>query len=154
MSTRKPSAPAGPSTPGADPAMWNDLPRQQLAATAHACCAVFRGFEAIRRVQQKTAHQALAHHQVIAEKLREPCNPMDLVAMQAEMMRFDLQGATAYWQQLASAMLEMQRELMGSVSAAGQGEGAQGPGGGYPQVAVPGLSPFFFAVNPAQRASA
>lgn len=151
MSTRKPTTGDGHSTQRADLAAWNDLPRQQLAAATQACCAMFRGFESIRRVQQKTAHQALAHHQVIAEKLKEPCHPMDLVAMQAEMVRFDLQGAAMYWQQLASAMLEMQRELLGSAAAA-QADTDQAPSG--VQVPMPGLNPFFFNVNGQRAATA
>ncbi|HEY1231073.1 MAG TPA: phasin family protein [Ramlibacter sp.] len=154
MSTRKPSATADPTTHGADLAPWNDLPRQQLAACNQACCAVFRGFEAIRRVQQKAAHQALAHHQAIAGKLKEPCRPMDLVAMQAEMVRFDLQGATMYWQQLASAIAGMQRELLGSVAAAAQDEADQVSAGLPNQVPMAGLNPFFFNVDGGQRAAA
>lgn len=154
MSTRKPNATPGPSTPGADLAGWNDLPRQQLAACTQACCAVFRGFEAVRRVQQKTAHQALAHHQAIAEKLKEPCHPMDLVAMQADMVRFDLQGAAMYWQQVASAVFEMQRDLVGSATSAAQAEADQVAAGRSGQVPMPGMNPFFFNVNGGQRATA
>ena len=152
MSTRKPSAVASHSTPGIDLATWNDLPRQQMAATAQACCAMFRGFETIRRVQQKTAHQALAHRQAIAEKLKEPCHPLDLVAMQAELVRFDVQGATMYWQQIASAVLEMQRELLGNAASA-QADAEEQSGGMHAQVPMPGMNPFFFNVNGAQRAA-
>lgn len=151
MSTRKPSATAGHALAGADLAAWNDLPRQQLAACTQACCAIFRGFESVRRVQQKTAHQALAHHQSIAEKLKEPCHPMDLVAMQAEMARFDLQGATMYWQQVAAAILEMGRDLLGSTAAAAQAEADEQSAGFSGQVPMPGLNPFFFSVNGGQR---
>ncbi|WP_427914934.1 phasin family protein [Ramlibacter sp. MMS24-I3-19] len=154
MSTRKPSATAGPSPAGADLAAWNDLPRQQLAACTQACCAMFRGFEAVRRVQQKTAHQALAHHQAIAEKLNEPCHPMDLVAMQTEMIRFDMQGAAMYWQQVASAILEMERELLGSTASAAQSEADQMSSGLAGQVPMPGLNPFFFNVNGGVRPAA
>lgn len=151
MSTRKPTATADSSTHGAGSPPWSDLPRQQLAATAQACCAVFRGFEAIRRVQQKTAHQALAHHQAIAGKLKEPCQPLDLLALQAEMVRFDLQGATTYWQQVASAVLEMQRELVGGAASAAQSEAQQLSGGTPGSLAT--LNPFAFTVNGGQHAA-
>lgn len=150
MSTRKPTT--SHPTPGADLAAWSDLPRQQFAACTQACCAMFRGFEAVRRVQQKTAHQALAHHQAIADKLKEPCHPMDLVAMQAEMLRFDMQGAAMYWQQLASAVFEMQGELLGSAASAAQNEADQVSAAG--QMPMPGLSPFFFNVNGGPRVAA
>lgn len=155
MSTpRKPSATAGSSASGADPAAWSDLPRQQLAAATQACCAVFRGFEAIRRVQQRTAHQALAHHQAIAEKLKEPCQAMDLLAMQAELVRFDMQGAALYWQQVASAFLGMQRELLGSAASVAQSEADQMSAGVSGQGPIAGMNPFFFNVNGGPRATA
>ena len=154
MSTRKPSAIADPAMPGANLAALNDLPRQQLAVCTEACCAMFRGFEAVRRVQQKTAHQALAHHQAIAEKLKESCHPMDVAAMQADMVLFDMQGATLYWQQLASAIFEMQRELLGSAASAAQTEADQLSAGMPGQVPMSGLNPFFFNVHGGQRAAA
>lgn len=150
MSVRKPIATADPSTAGTAPATWTDLPRRQLAATARAWCAVFRGFESIRRLQQATAHQALAHHEALAQALKGPCQPLDLVAVQAEMARFDLQGAAAYWQQIALAMLEMQRDLAGSTAPAAQGEARQLPGGAQGPAAP---SPFAFKVDTGQRAS-
>lgn len=152
MSTRKPTGAHAGATPHVDGTPWNDLPRQQMAATAQAACALFRGFEAIRRIQQKTAHQALAHRQVIAEKLREPCQPMDLVAIQSELLRFDAQGAAMYWQQLAGAVMEMQREFIASaVPQAGAGHVAAGVHG---EPARPGLDPFHFQVDSGPRAAA
>ena len=153
MSTRKPNGSHAAATPPVDITQWNDVPRQQMAAAAQANCALFRGFETIRGIQQKTAHQALVHRRAIAEKLREPCHPMDLVAMQAELVRFDLQGAAMYWQQLATAVLEMQREMLGNASAGTEAGSEPAPTGfpGYPP--MPGLNPFFFNVNGTQRAA-
>ncbi|MGZ5269672.1 MAG: phasin family protein [Ramlibacter sp.] len=153
MSTRKTQAGTGgmhAASPG--PGGWTDLPRQQMAACTHAACALFRGYEAIRRIQQKAAHQALAHHQAIATRLKEPCPPMELLALQAEMLKYDLNGAAAYWQQLAAASLEMQRELLGSVVTGMQAEADEAAANG--QATGPDLSPFSFKVSGAQQASA
>lgn len=149
MSTRAPGAAASRPAAAVDTPGWNDLPRQQMAAAAQACCAVFRGFEAIRRMQQMAAHQALAHHQAVAERLKEPCQPMDLVAIQAEMVQFDMQGATLYWQQLAGAMAAMQRELLGS-AVMPQAEHLTGAHG---RTAVPGANPFLFDIKGGTRAA-
>ena len=146
MSTRTPGATATYPAAGAGIQGWNDLPRRQMAAAAQAYCAIFRGFEAIRRMQQKTAHQALAHHQVLLEKLKEPCRPMDLMAIQAEMVRFDVQGAALYWQQLAGTLVAMQRELVVSATPTADSGAA-----GLQKTAAPGLSPFRFDVKGSAR---
>lgn len=144
MSTRTSGGPAaqpgGAGIPG-----WNDIPRQQLAATAQACCAVFRGVEAIGRVQQKAAHHALARHQVVAERLKEPCQPLELLALQAEMVRFDMQGATLYWEQVASAVVTMQQELLGSAAPSKADGVANG------NARAPGANPFLFDVKGGSR---
>lgn len=145
MSTRTSSATAAHAA-AADIPGWNDIPRQQMAAAAQALCAVFRGFEAIRRMQEKTARQALAHHLALADKLKEPCRPMDLVAIQAEMVRFDVQGAALYWQQLAGAVVAMQRELLGGTMALKDDATA-----GLADTAGPAVNPFLFDVKVARR---
>lgn len=143
MSTRAPGATASRPAAAVDTPGWNDLPRQQMAAAAQACCAVFRGFEAIRRMQQMAAQQALAHHQALAERLKEPVHPMDLVAIQAEMVRFDVQGATVYWQQLAGAMAAMQRELLASAVPTKADDAASA----HRAPAMGGPNPFLFDVK-------
>lgn len=154
MSTRKPSKAFGPAAHGASgPGALNDLPRQHLAATAQACCAVFRGFEAIRRIQHQAAHEAFTHHQELAKQLEQPCSPSELVALQAELLRVDVEGATQYWQQLASAMLEMQRDLLGSATSAVQKEAEQASRAMATDGPANGLAPFFFQPNGAQRAA-
>ena len=149
MSTRTPGTAAAHPAAGADIQGWNDFPRQQMVAAAQASCAIFRGFEAIRRMQQKAAHQALTHHQVLVEKLQEPCRPMDLVATQAEMVRFDVQGAALYWQQMASALMAMQRELVGAAAP-----NANSDAGGQQRNPARGSNPFLFDVKGSARTAA
>ena len=106
-----------PTTPPPAQAMWDplsawstmlDLPRQQSSAAAHAACAMFRGFEAIRRIQEQAAHQALKLHREAAERLQERCGLLDVFAVQADLARFDLEAGARYWQQLSAAALQMQ----------------------------------------------
>jgi Phasin protein len=100
---------------GAEAAPLNlltDLSRQQLALATESACALFRGSEAMRQIQQQAAHQALERHQDAMQKLSGPCEPADLLAVQSDLMKFDVDGATQYWQQLASAALKTQGELM------------------------------------------
>lgn len=112
------AAPARPAQ-AADFAPWNlmtELGRQQLAVATSGASALFRGCEAMRRIQQHAAHQASTRHEAAAQKLQEPCGAADLLAVQSELLRFDIQGAGQYWQQLASAALRMQVEMMASAS--------------------------------------
>lgn len=141
MSTRKPNGTHAAHASALDPAPWSEPFRQRMAATARASCALFRGFEVIRRIQHKTAQQALAHRQVIAEKLKDPCHPVDLLALQAEVLRFDLQGAALYWQQLGAAVLDMQREIL--ASAVPEPNGDASPAAIPGSAVIPELTRFF-----------
>lgn len=116
-------------TDGNGPAPLNfltNLGRQQLAAATDAASAMFRGSEAMRAIQQQAAHEASLRHQAAAQKLHRGCAPADLLAIQSDLLRFDLQGATQYWQQITTAALQSQIEMMASASqllAVGQIEG-------------------------------
>lgn len=103
----------------ADFAPWNllaNLGRLQFALMADSASAMFRGAEAIRKVQQQAAHQASAHHEAAAQKLRDPREPAELLAIESDLLRFDMQEAAHYWQQIATAMMKAQLEMMGCTS--------------------------------------
>jgi hypothetical protein len=93
-----------------------DLGRQQLVAATDAACAMFRGSEAMRAIQQQAAHEASLRHQAAAQKLHSGCAPADLLAIQSDLLRFDMQGATQNWQQITTAALQSQIEMMASAS--------------------------------------
>lgn len=117
MSARPPHPARGAAAkaPSAAPA-WNwaaDLGRQQAAVIAESTNAWFRGFEAMRKIQQQAAHQASQRHAAALERLRKQDRPADLLAMQGELLRSDIEGATRYWQQMAATALEMNTEILG-----------------------------------------
>ena len=66
----------------------------------------------MRKVQEQAAHEALDRHADAGRRLRGSTSPADLIAMQAELMRSDFEGALRYWQGLTAASLEMQTELV------------------------------------------
>lgn len=113
MTTRRQAARAA-ATPEAAASMeaLAALPHQQLVAATEGACAVFRGFEAMRKVQEQAAHHALTQHQQALERLRQAQDPTQWMAIESDLMRFDVEGATRYWQQLGEAALQMQGELM------------------------------------------
>lgn len=119
MSTKTSRTAPGTEAAATEWAPWtlfNDLGRQQLALLTKTTALMLHGSEAIRKIQQHVAHHASARHEAVAQKLNEPCEPADLLALQAELLRFDVQGAAEYWQQLAGAALKAQVEMMGCAS--------------------------------------
>lgn len=107
--------PAAPN-PFAPLGVLSDLARQQMCVAAEASCAMFRGFETMRRIQQEAAHDASVRHGAVAQKLHGACAPVDALAMQAGLLQADWQSANRYWQDLAGTALEMQVEMMGCAS--------------------------------------
>lgn len=113
VSKRNPRTAPAVATP--EP-VWNaasELPRQQLSAATESACAMFRGFEAMRRIQEQAAHDALEHYARATAQIREANDPNRLMEIQAELLRFDLDGSARYWQQLGAAAVDMQREMLG-----------------------------------------
>ena len=98
------------------PSFLGDFGRQQMATAVDASCAMQRGFESVRRIQQGAAHAALARHKAAAQKLHGGCDASQLQALQAALWQGDLQAANQYWQELGGALLEMQTEMMGCAS--------------------------------------
>lgn len=89
-----------------------ELGRQQLAIAHESSSALYRGGEALRRVQQEIAHEASVRHAEAAQKLASPCQPTDLLMVQTELVRANVQSLTHYWQELSMVALQMHREMM------------------------------------------
>ena len=110
---RRSIAPAtGRGSTGSD--LLADFGREQLAVAMEASCAMFRGVEAMRTIQQQASQQTAARHETAARRLREARDPAELITIPAALLQQDLQGATRYWQELAAAAFETQTEMMGS----------------------------------------
>src|SRR5512133_1005858 len=117
MSTRKKAAaPVAARQPFTPLDFAADFARQQLSVVNEANCALFRGFEAMREIQQQAAHDAAVRHEAAAQQLRNPGAPMEFASLQASLLQEDLQDAGRYWRDLTGAALEMQLEIMASAS--------------------------------------
>lgn len=97
--------------------MLTDLPQRQLAMLSQSASVLYRGSQAIREIQQQAAQRASRHHQEAAEKLRDSRDFSEVMAIQTELLRFNLQESAQYWQQLTTAVLKLQSEM---ISGAGQ----------------------------------
>ncbi|OGB06131.1 MAG: hypothetical protein A3E79_07260 [Burkholderiales bacterium RIFCSPHIGHO2_12_FULL_61_11] len=120
MTSKTPRPSQNLEAPANSPAQWNslgsNLSRQQLGFVTESACAIFRSSEAMRKVQQEAAHQALEHYAAAARKLHGACQPADLLAIQSELLSFDLQEASQYWQKLMAAALQAQTEMVSTTS--------------------------------------
>lgn len=138
---------------GPEPASWNaltEMGRQQLAVATESASALYRGSEALRKVQQETAHEASLHHAQVAQKLFSPCQPSDMLALQTDLMRSNVQSATHYWQQMMVVALQTQRELMlsmGHLLEAEAGSGMKSAMGAFQSI-IPPMANSFFIHNP------
>jgi hypothetical protein len=92
--------------------IFSDVARQQLALSNDAACALFRGSEAVRKLQQQAAHMALARHETAATRLREVHAPGDVMSIQSDLVRFDMEGAMQYWQQLIATVVQAQADMV------------------------------------------
>lgn len=106
-------APSSPASTTSTARLAPDIGLEQLMMATDMSCAMLRGFEAIGKVQQDAAHEAVRRYEVTARRLHISGKPQDLLALQAELFRCDLQEATRYWQNLGAAALEMQTEIWG-----------------------------------------
>ena len=91
----------------------SDLVRQQLAVATEGGAVLYRGFEAMRRIQEQAARQALRRHAEAAGKLRASARPADVLALQSELLKADIEDATRCWQQLLGEAFEINSELLG-----------------------------------------
>jgi len=119
MSSRNPRSASGDAAGAWTPLnILADLPRKQLELVTRSATAMYRGSEALRKLQQQAAHRASIHHEEATEKLRGQCDLSEVLAIQADLLRFNLQEAAHYWQQLASTVLKVQVDLVGSAGEA------------------------------------
>lgn len=105
--------------------MISDVTRQQLRLMTEAATAVLGSSEALGEIQQQAVHQASVRHQAAAETLRGDVEPMDVLALQSDLLRQDMQDAAQYWAQLASTAMKSQLDMMGRMTEMFQ-TGSQG----------------------------
>ncbi|MBC7993668.1 MAG: phasin family protein [Rhizobacter sp.] len=96
------------STPDAALAFSQD----QLQALIALSDVVFKGAEEIRRCQMQAAHQARLRHEKAQADVARAGNANELLNLQAELLRFDMESSGKYWQQLAAICAATQADAM------------------------------------------
>lgn len=95
--------------------LFTEIPRRQMALMSQSASALYRGSEAVRKIQQQAAQRASERQEAAAERLREPCDLNEVMAIQTELLRFNLEAAADYWQQLTKTLFKVQAEMVGTV---------------------------------------
>jgi hypothetical protein len=90
-----------------------DAARQQAVVASEAAETLRRGFEAMRKIQEQAMRDTLERHALAARKLRAGSTPADLIGVQGELLRADMEAVVRYMQDLSAASLEMEAELLG-----------------------------------------
>lgn len=98
-----------------------DAARGQLALATDAATILFKGVEAIRKIQLDAAHRSSQRHEMVARQLHAECTPSDIARLQGQLLDYDLKGAAQYWQQMGAAMLNTQVQLMACATHAADG---------------------------------
>jgi hypothetical protein len=126
--TTTPSSTPTNALPPADLDAWTQAGKQQLAWSIDLATAMFKGAEAMRRAQLNAAHLARVRHENVAERLLDARDLAGVMALQAELLRFDMAGATRYWQELFDMSWRTGTEMLTCASRAleaGEGEGVK-----------------------------
>jgi hypothetical protein len=106
-----PAAKAPPAGSASDPI--SDFGREQAAIAMETSGAVWRGFEAARAIQQRTAQEASARHRTAAHDLRAAATPTELFSIPVALWQADLDAVSRSWQALVGAAFEAQVEILG-----------------------------------------
>ena len=98
--------------------MISGVTRQQLSLMAEAACAVLGSSEALGKIQQHAVHQASIRHRAAAAALRGEVEPAEVLSLESELLRQDMQETAQYWAQLTSATIKGQLDMMGRMADA------------------------------------
>jgi len=96
--------------------MAADYGQQQMAVATESAGAMFRGFEAMRKIQEQAGNRTMMLHAAALEKMQHAKEPAQLMAVQSELLGQDTECAARYWQELSAAALEMQTQMLSCCS--------------------------------------
>ena len=99
--------------------------RASLAQVAQCTSTLIQGAQAFQQVQVQMLQRVTLAHQQAADKLRSATSPSEMVALQGQLMVQGWQQAMQYGQELMTAAMKVQGEMVGR---AGQQQSAQDDG--------------------------
>lgn len=119
---KSPSTPREPvaspaALPATPPEGWVGLTRDQLGLSLQAATTCLRGLEAMRKAQWDMTHLALKRYEELQQRLQQATAYGDLMALQAEAMRFDSALAIKSARDLYDAAVEGATEALNQARA-------------------------------------
>lgn len=88
------------------------LAQEQMQSLMVLADLVLKRAEELRQCQLETAQQARRRHDKARADVASAGNPTELLNVQAEMLRDDLENASQYWQRMASICTAAQAETI------------------------------------------
>lgn len=113
--------------------------QDQLQAIIGFTDLMLKGAEEMRRCQMQAAHHAREHHEKAQALVAKARTPAELFDVQSELLRFDIEAAGRYWQQMASICAATQADALDLVNRSAAtvgGDVAKLVGQPLPQVAA------------------
>jgi hypothetical protein len=86
---------------------------ESLAQVAQGTSALLQGAQAFHQVQLQMLQRMALVHQQAAEKLRAATSPSEMVTLQGQLMVQGWQQAMQYGQELMTASMKVQGEMLG-----------------------------------------
>ena len=87
--------------------------RESLAQVAQGTSTLLQGAQAFQQVQLQMLQRVTLVHQQAADKLRAATSPSEVVALQGQLLVQGWQQAMQYGQELMTASMKVQSEVLG-----------------------------------------
>lgn len=115
------------STPSSavTPDTLTSLSQNQLQTAMGLSNVMLKGAEEMRRCQMDVAHQARERHDKLQTSLGKVHTAAELFELQSELLRFDMQMAARYWQDLGSVVAATNADLLSACTRAAASWGGE-----------------------------
>lgn len=94
------------------------LSQDQMQAAVGLTDVLLKGAEELRRCQMEAAHQAHERHAQAQSLVARARTPSDLYNLQVELLNFDLDASSKYWQRVAAICAETQASTLSLLNQA------------------------------------
>lgn len=88
----------------------------QMQAFIALADVMLKGAEECRRCQFDIAHEARQRHERAQADVASAANPSELLNIQSELLRYDMEAGSRYWQQLGAIVAATQAEAVNLVT--------------------------------------
>lgn len=94
------------------------MAQEQMQSLMGLADLVLKRAEELRKCQLETAHLTRRRHDKARADVASAASPTELLHVQSELLRDDLEGASQYWQRMASICTAAQAETLDHITRA------------------------------------